>query len=41
MGFQQFASVTTGQRIEEMNDVYNLHILDNTTGKYWFQMTDA
>ena len=41
MGFQQFASVTTGQRIDELNDVYNLHILDNTTGKYWFQMSDA
>jgi len=41
LGFQQFADVASGQRIDDLNDVYNLHILDNTTGKYWFDMTDA
>jgi hypothetical protein len=47
LGFQQFASVTTGQQIPEVDggpglpDVFNVHIFDNTTGKYWYQMTDA
>lgn len=41
LGFQQFASVTTGARIQNLDDVYNVHIFDNTQLKYWNQMTDA
>ncbi len=41
LGFQQFASVTTGERIANLDDVYNLHLFDNTTQKSWPQMTNA
>ena len=46
MGFQQFASVTTGARpalpgTAGWDDVYNVHIFDNTQHKYWPQMTNA
>ena len=41
LGFQQFASLTTGARIAGLDDVYNLHLFDNTTRKSWPQMTDA
>jgi len=41
LGFQQFADVTTGARIVGLDDVFNVHIFDNTTHKYWPQMTDA
>jgi hypothetical protein len=41
IGFQQFASVTTGARPLDLTDVYALNLLDTTTGKSWDQMTDA
>ena len=41
LGFQQFASVSTGARIQDLNDVYNIQIFDNTTLKTWGQMTNA
>jgi hypothetical protein len=41
LGFQQFADVTSGARIAGLDDVFNIHIFDNTTHKYWPQMTDA
>ena len=41
LGFQQFASVSTGARILDLNDVYNIQIFDNTTLKTWGQMTNA
>lgn len=41
LGFQQFADLTTGARIVGLDDVFNVHIFDNTTHKYWPQMTDA
>jgi len=41
LGFQQFADVTTGARIAELDDVFNVHIFDNSTQKFWPQMTNA
>lgn len=46
MGFQQFASVTTGARpalpgTDGFDDIYNVHIYDNTQQKFWPQMTNA
>jgi hypothetical protein len=41
LGFQQFADVTTGARIADLDDVFNVHIFDNTAQKYWPQMSDA
>ena len=41
LGFQQFADVTTGARIADLDDVFNVHIFDNTTHKFWPQMTNA
>jgi len=41
LGFQQFASVTTGAQLDDLSDVYNVRIFDNTAGKYWYQMTNA
>ena len=41
MGFQQFASVTTGARPLNFDDVFNVHIFDNRTQKSWPQMTNA
>jgi len=33
MGFQQFANVSDGGRPQNFNDVFNVHIFDNTTHK--------
>jgi hypothetical protein len=46
LGFQQFASVSTGAQIPNeagvpQSDVYAIHIFDNTKNKYWNQMSDA
>ena len=41
LGFQQFADVTTGARIADLDDVFNVHIFDDTTHKFWPQMTNA
>ena len=46
LGFQQFASVTTGAQIPSgagvpLTDVFGVHIFDNTQQKYWNQMSDA
>jgi hypothetical protein len=41
LGFQQFADVASGARIAGLDDVFNVHIFDNTTHKFWPQMTDA
>jgi len=41
MGFQQFASVTTGARPLNFDDVFNVHIFDNRMQKSWPQMTNA
>jgi len=41
LGFSQFASVNSGIRLLGLDDVYNVHIFDNTTHKFWSQMTDA
>jgi hypothetical protein len=46
LGFQQFASVTTGLQCcalpaPRQTDVYARHLLDTTTGKTWDQMIDA
>jgi hypothetical protein len=41
LGFQQFANVTTGARIAGLDDVFNVHIFDNTALKFWNQMSDA
>lgn len=41
LGFQQFASLSTGVQPAGLPDVYNTRIFDKTTGLYWPQMTDA
>jgi len=41
LGFQQFASVASGSQIQGRTDIYGRHILDNSTGKYWNEMTNA
>ena len=41
MGFQQFASITTGALFLGLPDVYNKELLDLTTNKTWDQMTNA
>ncbi len=41
LGFQQFASVTSGALIEGLADVYNVRMFDKTTGLYWPAMTNA
>ena len=41
LGFSQFASVTTGALFLNMQDAYNRHLLDTSTGLTWPQMTNA
>ena len=41
LGFQQFANVSTGARPAGLDDVFSVHIFDDTTHKFWPQMTDA
>lgn len=41
LGFQQFASVSTGAEILGMTDVYGRQLFDKTQLKTWDQMTDA
>jgi hypothetical protein len=41
LGFQQFASLTTGAEPLGFTDVYGLNLLDTSTMKTWDQMTDA
>lgn len=41
LGFQQFASVSTGAQPLGRGDVYGQYILDNSTGKTWNIMTNA
>ncbi len=41
LGFQQFASLTTGAQSSNLTDIYGRQLLDLTTGKTWNQMTNA
>jgi len=41
LGFQQFASLTSGNMPLGFPDTYNRQLLDTTTGKTWDQMTPA
>jgi hypothetical protein len=41
LGFSQFASLTTGALLAGFPDIYNSHLLDNTTDQLWPAMTDA
>lgn len=41
LGFQQFASVTTGAQPLNLPDVYNVNLLDRSTNKRWPEMTNA
>ena len=41
LGFQQFASLSSGALPAGFPDQYNIQLLDNTTGKTWDQMTNA
>jgi hypothetical protein len=41
LGFQQFASTSTGEEILDQTDVYGRNLLDLSTGKTWDQMTNA
>jgi len=41
LGFQQFASLTTGAQPLNQTDVYGRRLLDTTSSKLWPQMTNA
>ena len=41
LGFQQFANVSNGSQIQGLTDIYGRHILDNSSGKHWNEMTNA
>lgn len=41
LGFQQFASLTSGAMINDFPDAYNRKLLDLSSGKTWDQMTNA
>ncbi len=41
LGFQQFASLTTGAQTQGLTDIYGRQLLDLTTNKTWNQMTNA
>jgi len=41
LGFQQFASISTGAQQNGFTDIYGRHLYDNTTGKTWNVMTNA
>jgi len=41
LGFSQSASLTSGALLSGLPDTYNRKLLDNTTGLYWPQMTNA
>ena len=41
LGFSQSASLGTGALLGGFPDTYNRKLLDNSTGLYWSQMTDA
>lgn len=41
LGFQQFASVTSGAMPSGFPDVYNRNLMDLTLGLFWHQMTNA
>jgi hypothetical protein len=40
LGFQTFADETSGAQFAGMSDMFDRHIFDRTTGKFWNQMTD-
>ncbi|MBI2679179.1 MAG: peptidase [Candidatus Koribacter versatilis] len=41
LGFQQFASITTGALFAGLPDVYNHYLFDTTLNKTWPEMTNA
>lgn len=41
LGFSQFASLTSGSLLLGLPDGYNSRLFDQTTNKYWPQMTNA
>ena len=41
LGFSQSASLSTGALLSGLPDTYNRKLLDNSTGLYWPQMTNA
>jgi len=41
LNFQQFANVSTGSQISGLTDIYGRHIHDNSTGKFWNEMTNG
>jgi len=41
LGFQQFASITTGEQPGGLGDIYGQHLLDTTASLTWNQMTNA
>ncbi len=41
LGFASFASAATGAMFYGTQDAYNVYAYDNTTGKFWPQMTDV
>ena len=41
LGFAQYGNVSNGALPLNIPDVYNSFLLDTSTGKYWYQMTNA
>jgi len=41
LGFQSFVNGTTGALFVGFPDIFTRYMFDRTTGKYWYQMTDA
>jgi hypothetical protein len=41
LGFLQLASLSSGALFDGLPDVYNIHLLDNSTGEAWRDMTDG
>ncbi len=41
LGFQSFANGSTGALAGGFPDVYTRNMFDRSTGKYWYEMTDA
>jgi len=41
LGFETFVDASTGQRLNGLNDVFMVDLIDESTGKTWDVMTDA
>jgi len=41
LNFQSFVNSSTGANFAGLTDIYARHLIDDTTGKHWNEMTDA